>query len=475
MAKNRTLIAEQFREDPRIKQAQNLIQEALDDHQKQISQIRPSDQTLVKHYQDLLKEFSEARGAPLYFPYIGSGMGNGALVELADGSIKYDMISGIGTHYWGHHHPALLEASFDAALSDTIMQGNLQQNSDSIELSKLLIQCSGLDHCFLSSTGAMANENALKIIFQKKHPAHRLLAFEKCFMGRTLALSQLTDKPAFREGLPINIFVDYVPFYKADRPEESTKETLEAIKRHLTRYPNQHAAMCFELIQGEGGFYPGSKDFFIAIMELLKEHGIAVFVDEVQTFGRTSSLFAFQHFQLDKYVDAVSIGKLSQVCATLFRKEFKPRPGLLSQTFTASTAAIHACLLIIRSLLNEGYFGPNGKIEQTHRYFVKGLQEIEKRHPLAIRGPYGVGAMLAFTPFDGDSKRVAQYAQDLFNAGVISFVAGSNPTRIRFLIPMGAITFRDIDQVMQIIEQVLESDSSSQGPGDRSRESGVRR
>ena len=54
-----------------------------------------------------------------------------------------------------------------------------------------------LAHGFLTSSGAMANENALKAIFQKQHPAHRLLAFEHCFAGRTLALSQVTDKAAF--------------------------------------------------------------------------------------------------------------------------------------------------------------------------------------------------------------------------------------------------------------------------------------
>src|SRR6266550_3010920 len=83
--------------------------------------------------------FSESRGGALYYPYLGSGIGNGALVELADGSVKYDMISGIGVHYFGHSHPMLLDAGVDAALRDTVMQGNLQQNVESVALAKTFI------------------------------------------------------------------------------------------------------------------------------------------------------------------------------------------------------------------------------------------------------------------------------------------------------------------------------------------------
>jgi acetylornithine/N-succinyldiaminopimelate aminotransferase len=274
-------------------------------------------------------------------------------------------------------------------------------------------------------------------------------------MGRTLAMSQVTDKPSFREGLPLTLNVDYVPFFQSHAPEESLHHALKVLKRYLARYPKQHAAMCFELIQGEGGFYSGESEFFIALMEVLKEHEVAIICDEVQTFGRTSNLFAYQYFNLAEYIDIATIGKLSQVCATLFRKEFKPKPGLLSQTFTSSTAAIKASKIIIHDLLHGGYLGANGKIVRMHAHFVRKFHALEAKYPGLIRGPYGIGAMVAFTPFDGSHDRVAQFAQDLFQAGVISFIAGSHPTRIRFLIPMGAITLTDIDNVIQIVERVL--------------------
>jgi 4-aminobutyrate aminotransferase-like enzyme len=190
-------------------------------------------------------------------------------------------------------------------------------------------------------------------------------------------------------------------------------------------------------------------------MGLLKEHQIVIFDDEIQAFGRTPQLFAFQYFGLEKYIDIATIGKLSQVCATLFTADMNPRPGLLSQTFTGSTSAIRASIAILKHLIQGDFYGPDGKIARIHRYFVDKLEEIAKRLPHAIRGPYGVGGMIAFTPFDGELPTAMKFVRDLFDNGVMSFVAGTNPTRVRFLMPAGVVTLEDIDNVARLIEMTL--------------------
>ncbi len=449
------LIAGALARDPRLSKAKKLMIEALAEYQQKITTVRPPQNSLQKSYNEILSTFANIRGNPLYYPYLGSGIGNGALVELLDGSIKYDFISGIGVHYLGHSHKEIVEASMEASLSDTVMQGNLQQNWDAFELSQMLVKASGLDHCFLSTSGAMANENALKLAFQKNSPAQRILAFDHCFAGRSLVTSFISDKASFREGLPPTAYVDYLPFFDPDRPKESTEEATRLLHQYLKRYPKQYAAALIELVQGEGGFYPGSHDFFKAIMTILKEHRVTIIADEVQTFGRTSQLFAFHHFGLQSLVDIVTIGKLSQVCATLFSKNYAPRPGLISQTFTSSTAALRAGKAMIHHLLEGHYFGPQGKIIHVHNLFIHHLQRLADKYPDLIKGPFGIGSMIAFTPYGGDYQKVTQFAQRLFTNGVISFIAGMHPTRIRFLVPVGAISEKDIQEAMTIVEQTL--------------------
>ncbi len=452
--------ADALRDDPRVAQARELLHQALAEHAGSLDSVRPPDPDRATAYQQLLDRFGQVRGGTLWYPYLGSGIGHGPLVELDDGSVKYDMICGIGVHFFGHSHPGLLDASIDAALADTVMQGNLQQNTDSLRLSETLLEMATasdapLAHVFLTTSGAMAKENALKIVFQRHAPADRILAFENCFCGRTMVLSHITDKAAYRVGIPQTVNVDYVPFYDESDPEASTRRSLETLEAHLKRYPGRHAAMIFELIQGEGGYYAGTREYFTKLMTRLKEAGVAVIADEIQTFGRTTRPFAFQHFGLDPLIDVVTVGKLTQVCATLFRDEYNPKPGLISQTFTGSTSSIHAAQRIL-DRMNEGdLYGEDGLVAQRAAQFRRRFQKIAAAHPDRVRGPYGEGAMLAFTPLDGSPATVKKLLTALFDAGVVAFGCGADPMRLRFLPPMPVLSERQVDEVCDIVERAL--------------------
>ena len=122
---NQNLIANQFFKDTQVTQAKEEIIAALKEYQQKLTEIKPAQAELVQSYEATLRLFEEVRGSKPIFPYVSSGLGNGALVELADGSVKYDFIIGIGVFYFGHSHPELTERVLTAALSDTVMQGNL--------------------------------------------------------------------------------------------------------------------------------------------------------------------------------------------------------------------------------------------------------------------------------------------------------------------------------------------------------------
>ena len=201
---------EAWRSDPRMKEALNLIGQLVEERGAELAEVVPADPQRAEKTKASLEAFAELRGGGLYYPYLSTGVGNGPWVQLADGSVKLDFITGIGVHGLGHSHPDLREAGVVAAALDTVMQGNLQQFEFSIDACRGFVELARLQggniqHLTLSTSGAMANENALKLAFHKRPGAHRILAFEHCFAGRTLALSQLTDKAAYRVGLPPTI------------------------------------------------------------------------------------------------------------------------------------------------------------------------------------------------------------------------------------------------------------------------------
>lgn len=446
--------------DPRVAQARALLGAALEEQRAKIDSIRPPVPELIESYRAKLSRLTNARGGATYFPYISSGLGNGPFVQLGDGSVKLDFIVGIGVHGMGHSDPRMLQATIDASLEDTVMQGNLQHDESSLLMCEKLIelarrQGAKLDHCLLSTSGAMANENSLKIAFHDRAPASRVICIDNCFAGRTLALAALTDRPAYRSGLPATLDVDYITMFHPRDPEGTTRSALEGLHRLLDRYPGQHACLWLELVAGEGGYYPGTAEYFQGLCRACRERGVLIIFDEVQTFSRLSRAFAFQHFGLDEFADIVTLGKITQVCATLYGTALKPKGPILSQTFTASTASIRCGLAVLDHLDAQGCFGDHGWNMRRHRYFRSRLEAIAAKHPGRLSGPHGEGMMIAFTPGDGSEETAKKVLGRLYDEGLMGFVAGSNPTRLRFLPPPGVTEESHIDLACDCIERVI--------------------
>jgi len=454
------LAAAALRADARIAEGRRLIAEAVADHSRAVQGVQPANPDLAEPYETLLSRLADTRGGPPFWPYLSSGLGQGPFVELADGSIKLDFIGGIGVHGAGHSHAAMVDAAIDAALEDTVMQGNLQQHPPSISMSERLIQWArtggaAIDHCLLSTSGAMANENALKIALHHKSPADRIIAFDNAFAGRSLAMAALTDRPNYRMGLPLVLNVDYLPFRDSANPERSQRWAVDELHRLLSRHPGRYAAFWAEPIAGEGGYYPGSHDFFRALCEPLREAGVPVIFDEVQSFSRTSKPYAFQHYGLDEFADIVTVGKITQVCATLYGEALKPKGSILSQTFTGSSSSIATGLKMLDLLESGDCFGTEGQNVQRHDYFAAQLTSLHEKYPALIGGPFGEGMMIVFTPGDGSADHAKKLMMTMYDVGLLGFVCGSLPTRIRFLPPPATTTFEHIDAAVALLETSL--------------------
>ena len=443
----------------------------LEQARSAITAVRPPVAERVETQRQYLSRQTATKGRPPHYSYIGSGLGNGPLVQLVDGSVKWDMINGIGVHMFGHSDPDLAATALRAALSDTVMQGNLQFNPSVIECAEFLIaeaaRTSRVEHCFLINSGALANESALKICFQHNAPADRVLAFTHCFTGRTTAMIQVGDSAAGRVGVPVTMPVDYVPFYDPDRHDESIREAQARLAEHLDRYPGRYACFSMELIQGEAGFNVAPREFFVPLMERCREAGIGIWIDEIQTFGRTNEMFYFEELGLGEYVDVATVGKLSQVCGCLYTADYNPKPGLLSATFVGSTVALCVGQRILERLREGGHYGPQGRNAKLQAAFREHAGALVERHPewfppiprpdgrTSTRFFGGIGGMMRVTPFGGDRQRISEALHRMFDEGVIAFYCGRGPYHIRFLPPIGVMEPQQFHDVFTIMESAL--------------------
>jgi 4-aminobutyrate aminotransferase-like enzyme len=406
-------------------------------------------------YAKALKDVGRVRGRPLLLPAIASGVGRGARVRLADGTTKLDWIGGIGVYAFGHGDRDLLETAVAAAAGDVVFQGHLMPGPEYLRASRALLRHAGkrLRHVWLSLSGAIANENALKIALQNKSPADRIVAFESNFAGRTTTLAEVTDRAAYRDGLPLRGNVLLVPYWDASHPDP-TGRSLAALDAHLHRHPRQIAAMLFELVQGEGGIRTAPREFFAALMQRCRAAGVAVIVDEVQTFARTGELFAFRSLGLDEWVDVVTAGKILQGSAVLFTREMNPRPGLIAGTYAGATVGMAVGARIVERLETEGYLGPEGRIALLGRRVERRFDALAKRYPGAVSRWEGVGAMHAFVPFDGKPSDVEAVMRAAWDEGLVVFSAGASPARVRLLLPVNT-TDEELEAGFAMLEKAL--------------------
>lgn len=406
----------------------------------------------AKTYERALRDIARLRGRALAVPALAAPLGRGARVRLADGRTLLDFVCGIGTYLFGHSDPDLLETAVIAAAGDSVYQGHLAPCAEYPEMLRALLRHAGahIKHGWLSISGAIANENAMKLVLQKHAPADTIVAFERNFAGRTLALAEITDKAAYREGLPLSGRVLYVPFYDADRPQR----TVEALDAHLKRYPGRIAGMIFELVQGEGGYHTAPPGFFRAVMERCRAAGLAVWVDEVQTFARTGELFTYRTFGLEDLVDVVTCGKALQGSAALFRARYNPKPGLIAGTYAGSTVGLAVGARIIERLESEGYLGADGRIAVLGERVVRRFDALRKRMPRAVGAHSGIGAMHAFVPFDGSGDAVQAILEAAFEEGLFVWSAGVSPAKIRMLLPVNT-TDEELESGFTMLEKAL--------------------
>ena len=110
---------------------------------------------------------------------------------------------------------------------------------------------------------------------------------------------------------------------------------------------------------------------------------------------------------------------------------------------------------MLDALESNDCFGVDGQNMKRHQYFADGLEGLSKKYPDLIRGPYGEGMMIGFTPCDGSFDQAKALMMTMFDVGILGFVCGASPTRIRFLPPPATTTTAHIDQALDLMEKSL--------------------
>jgi 4-aminobutyrate aminotransferase/(S)-3-amino-2-methylpropionate transaminase len=395
------------------------------------------------------RQAAVARGVSMAHPVFIERAEN-ALLWDGDGRRYIDFAGGIAVLNTGHRHRHVLEAvraQLDKVTHTCFQITPYEPYVALCEKLNALTPGKGPNKTLLMSTGAEAIENAVKIArVATGRPA--VIAFSGGFHGRTMMALALTGKiDPYKAGFgPYPAEVYHAPFPNALHGV-TVDDSITAIEMifKCDVEPGRVAAIIFEPVQGEGGFYIAPKDFVVRLRELCDRHGILLVADEIQSgAGRTGKMFAIEHYGVvaDLYTLAKSLGGGFPLSAVVGRADVMDAcgPGGLGGTYAGNPVACAAALAVLEVFEQERIFE---RAERLGEKIGKTLDALASRH-LEIVEVRRLGAMIAFELGEGGdpqrpaadlTKKLTVRAREL---GLILLSCGIYSNVVRILVPITA-------------------------------------
>ncbi len=373
--------------------------------------------------------------------------GSGASLWDAEGREYIDCTAGYGVANIGHGRPEIA-AAIAAQAQRLITCPEIVYNDVRARLLERLagLTPEGLSHIFLCNSGTEAVEGALKFArLATGRPG--IVAALRSFHGRTMGALSTTWEPHYREPFaPLIPGVTHLRYNDLAAAEAAINE--------------QTAAVIIELVQGEGGVHVASEEYVQGLARLCGERGALLIVDEVQTgFGRTGSLFACNHYDLRP--DILCVAKslaggipMGAVClGPRVIESGRITKGIHGSSFGGNPLACASALATLDILEQEAL------AERAATLGVRVLERLRAWHTPLIREVRGRGLLLGIEL----SRRVQPYLEALLERGVLALQAGPNVIR---LLPPLVITDEQLEHVLDVLEELLESPSFRGTAGD---------
>ncbi|MCC9064449.1 aspartate aminotransferase family protein [Flavobacterium piscisymbiosum] len=344
-----------------------------------------------------------------------------------------DLYSGHGVISIGHTQPDYV-AKLKNQLDHLGFYSNAIQNPLQVELAQKLGKLSGLEdyELFLCSSGAEANENALKLA-SFHNGKSRVVAFDNSFHGRTSAAVAVTDNKKIVAPINAQQVVTFLPLNQIELVEA------ELAKGDVT-------AVIIEGIQGVGGLDQGTTEFFQALEKACKKHDVVLILDEVQSgYGRSGKFFAFQHHGINADIISVAkgMGNGFPVGAILISPKFEASFGLLGTTFGGSHLSCAAGIAVL-DVIEKLDLQKN--VNEVYEYFLEQIKQVP-----GIKQVKGKGLMLG-VEFDFD---VAALRKKLIIEKHIFTGSANNKNLLRILPPL-TVKKSDIDTFIVALKESLE-------------------
>jgi acetylornithine/N-succinyldiaminopimelate aminotransferase len=388
------------------------------------------------------KEYLRTASESLLFvtarPPVVMASGRGMHLMDTEGKEYLDFVGGWAVTCLGHSPEVIHKALFKQ--SQLLVNASPAfLNEPMIELADLLTKVSGFERVFFASTGAEANESAIKLArkYGAKHldGAYEIITMIKGFHGRTITTMSATGKEQWNA-----LFEPKTPGFIHVRWND--REALEMMVSEKT------CAVMLEPIQGEGGVNIASTEYLNWLSDYCAKKKILLIFDEIQTgIGRTGKLFGFEHTGIrpDIMTLAKGLGGGFPVSAMLARERLNIfDPGDQGGTFCGQPLAMAVALAVVHEVIEKDLAGNADRMGQ---YLAKKLEEL-----VASTGIHNIRGQGLLAAFDHPKPLGTEVVDACRELGLL--VNSPQPLTIR-LIPPLIVEKKHIDTAIGILERVL--------------------
>lgn len=394
--------------------------------------------------------------------------GQGIFLFGLYGKRYLDFATGFGVTAIGHCHPKVLQALREQ-MTKLIHSCHYQYYVlPPIELAEKLrdIAPETLSKTFFCNSGTEAVEGAIRLA--KRHSRkHELIAFYRCFHGRTTCTASLTGQSKSKTGMgPYMPGVIHVPAsycYRCNLKQEYPGCGLACLNlvEEAVKFASSGdvAAIIVEPIMADGGVIVPPDNYLPELAKVCKGIGALLVVDEVQTgLGRTGALFAVEHCRVDP--DILVLGKAlgGGIPLGAFMASEKIAESFEFPDFSSTTGgnplACVAGLATINVILDEKL---HENAKNFGSYLLKRLREVKEQNSL-IGDVRGKGLIVGVELVRDDKTRAPAVKESwsvLTKArrkGLLATHAGDSTIR---LLPPLNVTKEHIDQAVEILEASL--------------------
>ncbi len=376
-------------------------------------------------------------------PEVVMARGAGSYLWDTEGRRYLDLIQGWAVNCLGHAPPRVVTALAEQAR--TLLNPSPSfHNPRHLELAAAVARHTGLDHVFFTSTGAEANEGAIKLARKwgsvARKGAHQIVTLANAFHGRTLATMSASGKPGWDR-----LFEPKVPGFR-----KVPADDLRALRGAID---DETVAVMLEPIQGEAGVVPISLENLRAIRALTEERGVLFIADEVQTgVGRTGKFLCVEHAGVrpDIVTLAKGLGGGVPIGALVARREVSCfAPGDQGGTYNGNPLVCAAALAVLEEVTAPGFLE---RVRESGAYLADGLAALSRR--LGLGEVRGAGLLLAL---DLEAPRADKVVALSRQRGLL--VNAARPRTLRFM-PALNVARAELDEALAILAAVLDDPAS---------------